>query len=185
VETVTLTRRKAPYADTKVPAEQTRAEIDRLLRSYGVQDFQWTELWSRGVVQLRFAIEVEPQTQGRPARFVQIRVTPPSFTAKRKSWDPKRGYTTIESPNWPQAMRCLLHWLKAKLESVAFGLKSIEDEFLADMVVRGPDGAEHTVAELVRPALASGVLDIPALAGGDPPAHPERSVHEATYREAE
>jgi hypothetical protein len=162
-----ITKRKAPYAGTKVPAEQSRAEIDRLLHSYGVQDFQWTELWSRGVVRLQFAIQVEPAREGRPARFISVRVTPPAFTAKRRTWDEKKGYVLVDAPNWAQSMRCLLHWLKAKLEAVAYGLKSVEDEFLSDLVVRTPDGRESTVAELVRPAIASGVLNLPALTGGD------------------
>lgn len=154
-----IAKKRAPYSDTKVAAEQTRTEIDRMLRSYGVQDFQWTELWSKGIARLEFAIEKEP------GKFIRVRVTPPPFTARRKTWDAKRGYVTIEAPNWPQSMRCLLHWLKAKLEAVAFGLKSVEDEFLSDMVVRSIDGRETTVAELIRPALESGVLDVPALTG--------------------
>ena len=170
-----IAKKRAPYADTKVPVEQSRAEIDRLLRAYGVQDFQWTELWSRGLVRLEFALEKDE------GKFIRIRVTPPPFTAKRKTWDEKRGYVTVDSPNWPQSMRCLLHWLKAKLEAVAFGLKSIEDEFLSDLVVRTPDGQEKTVSELVRPALASGVLDVPSLTGGRP--KEERQAPDAEFRE--
>ena len=165
--------KRAPYSDTTITAENTRAEIDRLLRSYGVQDFQWTELWSKGVVRLEFAIEKEP------GHYVRVRVSPPPFTAKRRTWNEQLGrHVIVEAPNWAQSMRCLLHWLKAKLESVAFGLKSVEDEFLSDIVVRAPDGSERTVAELVRPALSSGVLDVPALTGE----RHERQVHDAEGR---
>lgn len=157
-----IVRKKAPYSDTKVPAEQSRMEIDRLLRGYGIQDFQWTEAWSKGVVKLRFAIESADH------KWIAIEVVPPPFTARRKTWDPKKGYTTIESPNWAQSMRCLLHWLKAKLEQVAYGLKSVEEEFLADLVVKDAHGQDTTVGKLVVPALSDGRLELPQLTGARP-----------------
>lgn len=162
--------KRAPYAGTKVPAEQSRAEIDALLRRYGIVDRQWTELYSRNVVKLEFAVELPEH------RFLRIRVTPPPFTAKRKTWDAKRGYTTVEAPNWAQSMRCLLHWLKAKLEAVEYGLKSIEDEFLSDTVIHTADGRETTVAEALRPMLESGKLDLPALTDAAPETRSDRSA---------
>jgi hypothetical protein len=157
-----ITPKKAPYSDTSVDPDRTIAEINKMLRAYGISNYQWTTMWERHVVQLRFAIETAP------GKGVMIRVSPPTFLAKRRTWDAKAGrHVVVEAPNWAQSLRLLLYWLKAKVESVAYGLREVEEEFLADILVKTPDGREATVAELVRPALESGEAElvVPALKG--------------------
>ncbi len=152
-----ISKKTAPYAGTSVPAEQTQLQINKLLRDYGVQDFQWTTFWSQNKVSLRFALDTAE------GRRILVDVTPPHFTSKHRNWDAKKGRTVVtEEPNWAQSMRCLLHWLKAKLEAVAWGLKSAEEEFLSDLIVRDQDGNEAKVGGLVMPAIEVGRLALPS-----------------------
>lgn len=166
-----IRRKTPPYAGTEVSAEHSVAEINQLLRSYGIDDYQWTTLWSKGVVRLRFMLEVSE------GKFVSIEVSPPPFVARRKSWDEKEGkHRVIDAPNWAQSMRCLLHWLKAKLEAVAYGLKSVEEEFLSDLVVKNAQGGDSRVGELILHALEEGHGQL-ALA----PPKPKPEVVDAEY----
>ena len=156
--------KKAPYASTVKDPDSSIADINRMLRTYGIDNYQWTTLWNENRVELRFAIELEV------GRKIGILVRPPPFTSKHRTWNAKKGRNEIvEAPNWPQCMRLLFWWLKAKVEAVAYGLREVEEEFLSDVIVKLPTGEETTVGEAMRPALAAGsnsVLDVPRLQAG-------------------
>ena len=156
-----LKPKHAPYADTKKDPDTRIADINRMLRAYGIENTQWTTEWGRGVVSLKFAIEKEP------GKFIGILVRPPAFMAKRRTWNAKLGRNEVlELPNWSQSIRMLHWWLKAKIEAVAFGLREVEEEFLSDILVTLPSGEQTTVGEAIsKGALGQGKLDIPALGG--------------------
>jgi hypothetical protein len=143
--------KKAPYADTTSDPEKTIGDINRMLQKYGIKEYQWTTLWDKARVELRFGIEVEG------GRKVGIKVVPPAFARTRRTWNAKLGRNEkIVAPNWAQSLRCLHYWLKAKVEAVAYGLREVEEEFLSDIIVLLPTGEETTVGEAIRPGLASG-----------------------------
>ena len=142
---------KKPYAGTAVSVDQSKAHVSKLLREYGAEGVAWTDNFQTGQVQLRFVVRRE---DGRATAF---QITPAAFKEKHSTWDSTKGRTvTVEAPNWPRAMRLLHAWLKSKLESIAFGLTEVEEEFLAQMVIRDATGRETTAGELVLPALETG-----------------------------
>ncbi len=157
-----IRRKRAPYSDTEVPPERTKSEIERLLRDYGAEAVQWTEHYEHMRLEMRFVI----RSDAEGARPVMVKLVPPAFLAKRKTWNAMKGYyETVDSPNWAQSLRLLKSYLKAKLESIAYGLRDVEEEFLSDVVVRDRAGNETTVLEAVHVALSSGELK-PALPPG-------------------
>jgi len=154
--------KKPPYATTTKDPDTTIADINRMLRSYGVNDIQWTTLWDQKIVSLKFMIEKEP------GKNVGIKIFPPLFAAKRKTYNEKRGhYEVIEVPSWSQSLRLLYWWLKVKIEAIAYGLREIEEEFLHDVVVRLPSGEETTIGAAILPGLKEGRLDFPQLGEGE------------------
>jgi len=149
-----ITPKKPPYAGTKKDPDASILDINRMLRSYGVNDIQWTTMWDQGQVVLKMAIQREA------GKTVVVKVTPPMFIAKRKTWNAKLGkYEIVDAANWSQSMRLMYWWLKLKIESISFGLREVEEEFLHDIVVKLPDGREGTVGEIVRPAIESGRIN--------------------------
>lgn len=68
--------------------------------------------------------------------------------------------TIIKRPNGephPEAtMRIVYWWLKAKLEAVQYGLRSVVEEFLAEVVHQLPSGEEATVGQILIPHIFSG-----------------------------
>ena len=168
-------RRKSPYEKTPMSVDQSRAQIDHLLKDHGADAVSWSTLWSQDKVNLRFIMRSPSSGQ-----LVAFDVTPPTFKTRRKSWDKMKGANVeVEEPNWPQSFRMLYYWLKAKLEAVTWGLREIEREFLNEMVVSGPDGQETTVGEIARQQLDGGSLRLPAL---EPPkeSRPGARVVDAT-----
>lgn len=117
------------YAErTKVPEQQTRAEIERVLTRYGARSFAYFTEAGRAIIvfeadsrRIRFDL---PLPEGDDSSDAQ---------ARRQRW------------------RALLLCIKAKLESVESNIESFEEAFLAHVVM--PDGA--TVAHHVRPRIES------------------------------
>lgn len=174
-----IKRKKAPYSDTAVEPGKTKAEIEKLLRDYGVDGVSWTEIWSQNKAQLQFVLESEGK------RPIMVRLEPPSFSMKRRSWSAEKGrHIEIDAPNWAQSYRLLKAYLKAKLESVAYGLRDLEEEFLSDMVVRDSQGRETTVGEIAERMFEAGEMR-PMLGPGQepPPARIARNeAVDAEYR---
>jgi hypothetical protein len=52
--------RNPPYIDTTVPYERTKAEIEILLKSYGIKNIRWTTLEGQDDT-LEFIIEAQYQ----------------------------------------------------------------------------------------------------------------------------
>ncbi len=176
---MTLLKVKPPYKDSELDPDHSIADINKLLRKYGIDDYQWTTLWGEGVIELKVMIETTGP-DGKP-RKIGIKVTPPIFKSKRRTWDAKKGrYVTQELPNYSQAMRLLFHWLKIKIEAVAFGLKEVEEEFMSDLIVRGPDGRESTIGKVFKPQITNGVATLPSLPSRS---EPEDHVVDAEYTE--
>jgi hypothetical protein len=116
------------YAEqTKVPVEQTKTEIERTLVRYGADRFAYFTEAGKAVIvfeakdrRLRFDL---PLPSGEDDKAQK---------ARRQKW------------------RALLLCIKAKLESVASGIESFEEAFLAHVVL--PDG--NTVGNYVAPRIA-------------------------------
>lgn len=172
--------KKPPYAGTKVDPDRTRLEIEKLLRDYGVSSVQFRTDYRLNQVELQFTVEVE---RNGVKRGIGFKVNPPTFADKRRSWDPAKGYVTVYAPNWSQSMRMLYYWLKSKLEAVAYGFSSVENEFLSQAVVQLRDGTITTYGAALETALRSGTLTLEA-----PKPEKERNpneVLEATVSEVE
>lgn len=159
-----LLRIKAPYASTDKDPDSSVAQINKMLRQYGISDYQWTTLWDQGIIELRFVIE---SVDKGVARKTAVKVQPPTFKATRRTWNAAKGkYEKVQLPNYPQALRLLYWWLKVKIEAVAYGLREVQEEFLSDMIVRLPNGQETTVGKVLKPQLTQGpggVPEVPAL----------------------
>lgn len=135
------------YAErTEVGSEQSRAEIERVLRRYGATQFAygWNE---RGAVvgfvahdrQVRFVLPL-------PDRNAREFTHTPVKGERRSPEGAEQEYERGVRQRW----RALTLVVKAKLEAVQTGIAVFEDEFLAYTVL--PSG--QTVGETVGPAVA-------------------------------
>ncbi len=115
-------------ADTSVSVESSRAEIERTLRRYGADSF--VSGWDRTQAMIGFAID------GRQVRFVLPMPDPTDFALTPTGRT--RSPAQIEKA-WEQAgrqrWRALALVVKAKLEAVEAGISTIEQEFLAQIML--------------------------------------------------
>jgi hypothetical protein len=71
--------RNPPYLDTTVPYERTKAEIEILLKSYGIKNIRWTTLKGQDDT-LEFIIEVKVEGVKKQ---LGVAVKPPQISLKR------------------------------------------------------------------------------------------------------
>jgi hypothetical protein len=129
--------------DTEVPADRSKAEIERTLKRYGAEEFVSGWDHEKAVVMFRM--------QDRRIRFY---LPMPDKTSFRKT-DSGRARTSeyaVEQA-WEQAgrqrWRALALAIKAKLEAVASGITTFEEEFMAHVVM--PNG--RNLGEVIIPQI--------------------------------
>ncbi len=132
--------RNPPYVDTTVLYERTKAEIEILLKSYGIKNIRWTTLEGQDDT-LEFIIEA--QVQG-VKKQLGVAVKPPHIVIKKKLHG-----KLVDTENINQEYRLLFHWIKSKIEAVVWGLSTIEKEFLSEVLMKLPNGQQSTVGDVV------------------------------------
>ena len=134
----------ARYAETTtVAVEKSRAEIEATLRRYKADAFVYATEGSRAQITFRMA-----------ERVVRFTLLLPD-AADREFTHHSKGARVASAAEaaWEQA--CRQRWralalvIKAKLEAVAAGITTVEDEFLAHTLL--PDGS--TVGQWAKPQL--------------------------------
>lgn len=148
---------------TEVPAERTRAEIERTLERFGADQFMsgWDSTTLIAVVSFRIA-----------GRMVRLTLPLPSPDDPLIAQTPAGKYRTAPQVEAELAKETRRRWrslllvIKAKLTAVSDGISTIEREFMADLVL--PSGA--TVNEWLTPQIAAAYDGgrMPALLPGAP-----------------
>ena len=138
---------RLPYSGTKVDPDQTKLEITKLLKQYGIIDQQWTDY--HGETKLMFETEIE--WRGVPTKLHCI-LRPPELKELRRTWDSAAGkYVKSWVPNIPVAYRLMKDHLKNRLALVSCGAYAFEDIFLQDLEVHDPaTGQQIRFAERMR-----------------------------------
>jgi hypothetical protein len=150
----------AQYAEnTKVPAAQSRAEIEHTLERFGATSFAYAN--QPGVSTIMFEVHGLRVVFRLPLPDREDRKFTITSTSMRRSPTASQAlYDQAVRQRW----RALAVAIKAKLAAVEAGITTVEDEFLAHVAL--PTGG--TVAEYAVPALRKAYADgsMPALLPG-------------------
>jgi hypothetical protein len=145
----------ARYAEnTEVPSDRSRAEIERTLTRYGATSFAygWTTTSGRPSATIMFEVGTD-----RGMRRIRFVLPMPDRNAPEFTRTPtgKTRSATAATEAYEQATRqrwrALALVIKAKLEAVAAKISTVEEEFLAHVVL--PNGS--TVGDWAAPQLAA------------------------------
>lgn len=113
-------------ADSAVPVERSRQEIERTLERYGASHFAYGSGPGEAVIMF--------QANSRRIKFT-LPLTPPKQSSEKQ-------IAQFMRTRW----RCLLLSIKAKLETVESGISSFETEFMPFTVLpNGQTAAEHAL----------------------------------------
>lgn len=135
---------------TTVPADRSRAEIEKTLQRYGADQFMYGWDQNQAVVQFRM--------ENRHVRFLLPMPDRNDEEFILTATGRERSAPQAEAA-WEQATRqrwrAMALVVKAKLEAVETGITTFEDEFLAHIVL--PNGT--TVGQWMGPQVEKAYLD--------------------------
>lgn len=124
--------------NTSVPVDRSQGEIKKILTKYGATAFAFAESKDKAMVQFEMA--------GRRIKFVlPLAVYMVTKKPKTTIYFGQKQIDQLNRSKW----RALVLAIKAKLESVEAGITTLEQEFLAHIVL--PNG--QTVGESAIPAI--------------------------------
>jgi hypothetical protein len=146
-------------AETNVPVERSRAEIERMVQKHGADQF--ISGWAGDVAVIGFRCN---------GRRVQFKLKLPDKADRAFTHCSGRQSGCLREPgqvvaHWEQA--CRARWralalcIKAKLEAVAVGITTFEEEFLAHVCLPGGGTVNDHVGPAVEEAYRTG--KVPAL----------------------
>lgn len=133
-------------AATEVSVEKSRAEIERLITRYGATSTAFMNAPGRAMI--LFEAKKRRVMFELPLPAIEDKVFQRDGRGSARS--PEKRYQAWEQ-TCRQRWRALALVIKAKLEAVASGITSFEDEFLAHIMM--PDG--QTVGAHVKPSIES------------------------------
>lgn len=143
-------------AGTEVPAERSRAEIERTLERYGATDFGYMVTADRAQVAFKIGTSTVRMSLALPPA-VDFARTPTNRPRKTDAIAAERAKAIR------QRWRALALAVKAKLEAVESGIATFEEEWFAYLVL--PDGQTvfEQAGDQYRTAIATG-RNVPLLA---------------------
>ncbi len=124
---------KQPYADTEVPAERSRTDIERLLTKYEAEGVRWTKMKNEPPT-LEFLFTV---TVNGVQKQLGFRITPPVIMVNRRASGKYGGLVTVRNEN--AEMRLVWWYLKTRLEAVAAGMETLEEALMSKILIALPD----------------------------------------------
>ncbi|MEM2905035.1 MAG: hypothetical protein QW587_04770 [Candidatus Bathyarchaeia archaeon] len=142
---------RPPYSKTKADMHRSRVQIDKMLERFGITHTNWNIDTENAKVELTFVIELPPELQ-RPdqPKALLINIRPPLFVTYHRTWNPQTGKSErTPMPNYAQTFRLLYYYLKAKIESICYGLVYAEHEFMPQRVVKTAEGEVTTIGAIV------------------------------------
>jgi hypothetical protein len=132
-------------ADTEVPADRSRGEIERIVSRFGADSFAYG--WEGRTAVIGFRLQARQYRFDLPlpdANAREFRLSPTGRARTPKAAE--EAYAQAVRQRW----RALALIVKAKFAAVEAGISTIEREFLAQVVL--PDG--RTVGDHTTPAIA-------------------------------
>lgn len=137
-------------AETEVPVERSRSQIETLLRTRKVEGYHTGWDATRDIIEFLW--------QGKQIRFTLPRPKPEDYrTTRAGAWRNERQIHQALEQADRQRWRALFLVIRAKIEAVEANLSIFEEEFLAFIVV---PGRNQTVGEIMVPRLKAGEFDL-------------------------
>lgn len=139
--------------DTAVSVERSKAEIEKILSRYGAQQFMTG--WDQDRALIAFVMSERRIRFFLPMPDKKQFETTPSGRVRHDQDDIDKAWEQAQRQSW----RALLLVIKAKLEAVESKITTIDDEFMAHIVMPGG----KTLGEIARPQIADAYANKRAL----------------------
>jgi hypothetical protein len=152
-------------AETSVTVEKSQEDLLKILRRYGARSFGFDESPDGKEASVSFRI-----THGGRDLPVQLRVEVDAVYNALYAGKPAYYRGLNRTKQWREqakrtAWRLLVDWLDAACSTTAIGVQSVEEVFLAHVVVRDAHGQPKRMIEALAQLQAGGALPLALPAG--------------------
>ena len=148
---MTQLAKKIPYLDSRISPAQSRVDIENLLNEAEIKDVRWTHV--SGETTLEFVWHFEEKGIKKSVAF---KFQPPVIQVKGFARKTAQGHglgpivwKRHEIAEW----RLLWWYLKSRLEAVRFGIESMEQTFMSQVLISLPNGQQTTIGEIISEAI--------------------------------
>ena len=139
--------KKPPFYTTEIPAEKTKYEIEALVKSFGAEGVQWTEVYDQRFVELKFILEIP--MEDKPWRGIFSFQPKPLYEVKRVR-GPYRRTQEKAVINWPATFRLLKNYLENMLNFISWdGIEAFQT-LLGHAVLHLGEGRTLPVSEAIK-----------------------------------
>lgn len=137
-------------AETEVPIERSKRQIEVLLQEHGAEAYHAGWDSERDVIEFGW--------EGKQIRFVLRRPMKKDFEVSERGYlrsarQQQQALEQADRSRW----RALYLVVRAKIEAVEAGIAIFEEEFMAFIVL---PGVNKTVGEILLPRIAEGKFDV-------------------------
>ncbi len=145
-------------SETTVPVEKSKAEIEETLRRYGASEFH--SGWKTDAAMIGFRIKnlfirfVLPYPDRKDRKFTHKKIR--GWDKPMSDLQKSRAYEQDLRSRW----RALLLVIKAKLEATECKISSIEQEFLAHIVMPNEQTIGEWMMETALPSIRDGKMPL-------------------------
>ena len=140
------------YQQSQTPVAKSQEEIRRILSKYGADGVQFSEDWKQMLLEVRFIYTVE-----KIQYSVKFRVPIPKAQGHSEAGRP-RSATQLQKlqEQYERGIWRAVFWaIKARMESVDFGIETFQEAFLSHFEI---PGTEKQIGDVLIPRLAAGNL---------------------------
>lgn len=119
---------------TKVPARNSKAEVETLLRRYGCTKLQVMEDFAAGVFSVSFSLPDTPGSADDVPVRLEVRVDDVAKAIQR-TFKRQQNAEWLREQAQRVAWRHLVLWLDAALSASTLGLQKVSEAFFAHIIV--------------------------------------------------
>jgi hypothetical protein len=131
------------YKSTTISPERSRADIDKMLKDFGIQTRAWITKDNEDVLIFEWKVDVNGVFKN-----IAFELRPPEIREMKRVWNEKTSrYEKINARNDAVAYRLLFNYIKNKLEAIRVGMVSVENEFMAHIKFSLRNGTSTTLGK--------------------------------------
>lgn len=131
------------YKSTTISPERSKAEIEKLLKDFGITTRAWITKDNEDVLIFEWKVDVNGVM-----RSLAFELKPPEIREMKRVWNQKTSRTEkVNVRNDAVAYRLLFNYIKNKLEAVRVGMVSVENEFMSHIKFSLKDGTSTTLGK--------------------------------------
>jgi hypothetical protein len=134
---------KQLYKSTTISPERTKADIDKMLKDFGITNRAWISKDGEDLIIFEWTIELNGVE-----KKLAFELQPPDIRQTRRVWNQKTSQTEkVNVRNDAIAYRLLFNYIKNKLEAVRVGMVTVENEFMSQIKFSLRNGSSTTMGQ--------------------------------------